>query len=231
MADFTFAHREEGFDQHIEQSIRGYSYLIDDVISLSRHFVEDNTKVYDIGCSTGKMTQRLIEANFDHCTLASWYGIEIADGFQKELQEREKAIRKFDPTAAVYFKQQDIREIKIVNASLVTSIFTLQFMPKKDRQTVINGIWNGLNDGGAYIFAEKTICESARHQDMLTFNYYDYKRKSFSTDDIMDKEITLRPMMKPNTWLEIQDMLTTAGFKEVQPFWRNYMFVGVIAIK
>jgi len=81
MADFTFAHREEGFDQHIEQSIRGYSYLIDDVISLSRHFVEDNTKVYDIGCSTGKMTQRLIEANFDHCTLASWYGIEIADGF------------------------------------------------------------------------------------------------------------------------------------------------------
>jgi len=48
MADFTFAHREEGFDQHIEQSIRGYSYLIDDVISLSRHFVEDNTKVYDM---------------------------------------------------------------------------------------------------------------------------------------------------------------------------------------
>jgi len=26
-------------------------------------------------------------------------------------------------------------------------------------------------------------------------------------------------------------MLTIAGFKEIQPFWRNYMFVGVIAIK
>ena len=54
MADFTFAHREEGFDKHIEQSIRGYSDLIQDVISLSRHFIEDNTNVVDIGCSTGK---------------------------------------------------------------------------------------------------------------------------------------------------------------------------------
>ena len=34
MADFTFAHREEGFDEHIEQSIRGYSNLLEDVISL-----------------------------------------------------------------------------------------------------------------------------------------------------------------------------------------------------
>ena len=25
MADFTFAHRQEGFDKHIELSIRGYS--------------------------------------------------------------------------------------------------------------------------------------------------------------------------------------------------------------
>ena len=43
MADFTFAHREEGFDTHIEQSIRGYGHLMSDVVSLSRHFVEDDT--------------------------------------------------------------------------------------------------------------------------------------------------------------------------------------------
>ena len=41
---------------------------------------------------------------------------------------------------------------------------------------------------------------------MITFNYYDYKRKSFSTEDIMDKERTLRHMMKPNTWKEIEEV-------------------------
>ena len=61
MVDFTFAHREEGFDEHIEKSIRGYSQLIDDVISLSRYFIEDETNVIDIGCSTGKMTKDIID--------------------------------------------------------------------------------------------------------------------------------------------------------------------------
>ena len=66
---------------------------------------------------------------------------------------------------------------------------------------------------------------------MLTFNYYDYKRKSFDTEDIMDKERTLRHMMKPNTWEEITEMLYDAGFKDIQPFWRNHAFVGAIAVK
>ena len=231
MADFTFAHREEGFDEHIEKSIRGYGHLLEDVISFSRYFVEDETNVYDLGCSTGKMTQRLIEANYDHCTDASWYGIEIADGFQDDLEKRKEDIHKFDPNAWVYFEHEDIRDTYIHSASLVTSIFTLQFMPKRDRQGVIENIYTGLNEGGAFIFSEKTICENANFQDMLTFNYYDYKRKSFDTEDIMDKERTLRHMMKPNTWEEITEMLYDAGFKDVQPFWRNHAFVGAIAIK
>ena len=231
MADFTFAHREEGFDEHIEQSIRGYGNLLVDVVSLSRYFVENDTNVYDIGCSTGKMTQRLIEENYDHCTDANWYGIEIADGFQENLKDRLLEIKKFDPNAWVYFEQEDIRETEITNASLVTSIFTLQFMPPREREKVISKIYNGLNKGGAFIFAEKTICENAKFQDMLTFNYYDYKRKTYTTDDIMDKEKTLRHMMKPNTWNEILDMLCGAGFGDVQPFWRNHMFVGALAVK
>jgi len=231
MADFTFAHREEGFDEHIEKSIRGYGHLLEDVISFSRYFVEDETNVYDLGCSTGKMTQRLIEANYDHCTDASWYGIEIADGFQDDLEKRKEDIHKFDPNAWVYFEHEDIRETYIHSASLVTSIFTLQFMPKRDRQGVIENIYTGLNEGGAFIFSEKTICENANFQDMLTFNYYDYKRKSFDTEDIMDKERTLRHMMKPNTWNEINNMILDAGFSDVQPFWRNHAFVGAIAIK
>ena len=87
MADFTFAHREEGFDEHIEKSIRGYSQLIEDVVALSRYFIERGTTVVDIGCSTGKMTQRLLEENKDHCSDASYVGVEIAEGFFKDLDK------------------------------------------------------------------------------------------------------------------------------------------------
>jgi tRNA (cmo5U34)-methyltransferase len=229
--DFTFAHREEGFDDHIENSIRGYGNLLDDVVGLSRYFIEDYTNVYDLGCSTGKLTQRLIEENQDHCYNVHYMGIELAEGFYDDLDKRYENLCGMNPWVDVEFLKQDIRDTDICNASLITSIFTLQFMPRRDRLEVLESIYDGLNEGGAFIFAEKTVCENSRFQDMLTFNYYDYKRKSFNTDDIMDKERTLRHMLKPNTWGEILDMLHSVGFDEIQPFWRNHMFVGAIAVK
>jgi tRNA (cmo5U34)-methyltransferase len=229
MADFTFAHREEGFDNHIEQSIRGYSHLLEDVISLSRYFIEDDTNVVDIGCSTGKMTKALIDYNKDHSVCASYVGLEIAEGFRDDLKKRKNELNEY--YEFVEFKDIDARKYEYENSSLITSIFTLQFMPKSDREELITKIYNGLKRGGAYIFAEKTICESALVQDMITFNYYNYKRESFTTEDIMDKERTLRHMMKPNTWKEIEKMVLDAGFNVVQPFWRNHAFVGALAVK
>ena len=128
-------------------------------------------------------------------------------------------------------EKKDVRNYDFENCSLVTSIFTLQFMPRKDRFNVLQNIYNGLNHGGAFIFAEKTVCEDSRLQEMITFNFYDYKRKHFDASDILEKEKTLRNMLKPNTWKELEGMLECAGFKTAQPFWRNHMFVGAIAIK
>jgi len=230
MADFTFAHRQEGFDKHIQQSIRGYDNLMEDVISLSRYFVEDNTNIVDIGCSSGKNTQAMMEYNSDHSPSAKYIGIEVADGFKQDLKDRTKKMNSAGLTN-VEFIMEDIRKFQFKNCNLITSIFTLQFMPKKDRKAVIENIYHGLNTGGAFIFAEKTICESALVQDMITFNYYDYKRKSFDAEDIMDKERTLRNIMKPLTWGQLEHMISFAGFKTVQPFWRNHSFVGALAIK
>ena len=230
MADFTFAHRQEGFDKHIQQSIRGYDNLMEDVISLSRYFVEDNTNIVDIGCSSGKNTQAMMEYNSDHSPLAKYIGVEVADGFKQDLKDRTKKMNSAGLTN-VEFIMEDIRKFQFKKCNLITSIFTLQFMPKKDRKDVIENIYHGLNTGGAFIFAEKTICESALVQDMITFNYYDYKRKSFDAEDIMDKERTLRNIMKPLTWGQLEHMISYAGFTTIQPFWRNHSFVGAIALK
>ena len=229
--DFTFAQREEGFDDHIEHSIRGYTNLLEDVVSLSRNFVEDETNVVDIGCSTGKLTEAFVKGNESFCKYANYVGIELAPSFFSELDARHERMKNENPWAHVNFTKKDVRDYNFENCSLVTSIFTLQFMPRKDRFNVLQNIYNGLNHGGAFIFAEKTVCEDSRLQEMITFNFYDYKRKHFEASDILEKEKTLRNMLKPNTWKELVGMLECAGFKTVQPFWRNHMFVGAIAIK
>ena len=231
MTDFTFAHRQEGFDEHINWSIRGYGDLLNDVISFSRYFVEDDTNVVDIGCSTGKLTQALIEYNHEIAPDANYIGVEVAEGFFSDLDKRVEKIKKKVLSPWVEFIYDDIRNYEFKNCSLVTSIFTLQFMSKKDRARVIQDIYDGLNSGGGFIFAEKIDCENSRLQDMMTFNYYDFKRDKFDYDDIMTKERTLRHMLKPNTWREIEEMVLSAGFKTVEQSWRNFNFVGAIAIK
>jgi tRNA (cmo5U34)-methyltransferase len=230
--DFTFAHREEGFDNHIEMSIRGYNNLHDDVVNLSRYFVENETWVVDIGSSTGKTIAAMAEQNHSFAPRASYIGIECAPGFHKNMKDRVDHLKKKFPEANFYFEETDVRDFyQFENSSLVTSLFTLQFMPIKDRKSVIEGVYNGLNKGGAFIFAEKIVANDAKIQDMLTFNYYDHKRKSFSEKDIMDKERTLRNMLKPNSWEDNVAMLKSVGFNSVQTFWQNHLFVGAIALK
>ena len=230
MADFTFAHRQEGFDEHIDWSIRGYSDLLDDVINLSRYFVEDNTKVVDIGCSTGKLTKRIMEYNVI-CSSANYVGVEVAEGFFDNMDKREVELNKQFPNTSLEFIKADIRNYKFENCSLVTSLFTLQFMPYSSRETVIQNIYDGLNEGGAFIFAEKIDTTHSRLENMLRTIYYDFKNQKFSYDDIMTKEKTLQNMLKPNSWIEIENMLDSAGFKAVQSFWQNHLFIGAMAIK
>ena len=70
MTKFTFATSEEGFDAHIDQSVRGYSNLWTDVLKFSEYFVEDGTCVVDIGCSTGKLLKAMKEpVSYTHLTL------------------------------------------------------------------------------------------------------------------------------------------------------------------
>ena len=228
--DFSFAHSPEGFDNHIDKSIRGYSNLLDDTVSFSRYFVEDNTNVVDVGCSTGKLT-KMIMGNNPNRQEAQYVGVELAGSFFENLDERRKEIEKDYPWVSLEWVKDDVTNYEFSNCSLVTSLFTLQFMPKTTRQDTINNIYEGLNEGGAFIFAEKLMCENAFFQELLTFNHYDYKRKSFTPEEIMDKEKELRDMLKPNTWRELKSMMWCAGFQDCQIFWRNHQFVGVIAIK
>jgi len=224
MTKFTFATENEGFDNHIDKSIRGYSHLWGDILTLSKYFIEDYTQVVDIGCSTGKLLKGMIEQNNEHIPNAQYTGIEIEDDFYGDYTFDENKHEQLS-----YFRG-DVRDYNFQNCSLVTSIFTLQFMSPKDRQDIINKIHSGLNTGGAFIFSEKTFSCNPRIQDMMTFTFYDYKRKNFSDKEILDKEVQLRHMMKLNSKTELYEMLNTAGF-EVHNFWQNFNFMGAIALK
>lgn len=228
---FTFASREEGFDNHIDNSIRGYSDLWNDILNISQYFVENDRYVLDLGCSTGKLLRAMAKQNDSFAPDAKYMGIEIEKDFEPFFH-RDK-----NPDNVDYW-MGDVHTflVKVIphtrfNSTLVTSIFTLQFMTHSHRQDVFAEVYRVLDSGGAFIFAEKTIATSSRIQDIRTFTHYDFKRKNFTDKDILDKEKELRHMMKPNTRSELIDFCHDAGFRSVDSFWQNHAFTGFIAIK
>ena len=90
--EFTFGHGEaENFDEHIKKSIRGYDNLLQDVVNLSQYFVEQNTTVVDIGCSTGKLLQKIVAKNVIDC---EYVGVEIEKNFVKYLDKTKQLVAK-----------------------------------------------------------------------------------------------------------------------------------------
>jgi tRNA (cmo5U34)-methyltransferase len=221
---FTFAKAAEGFDNHINKSIRGYSYLIDDIAKLAHYFIQDGLACVDVGCSTGKLLKKLYEGS-TYAPAASFVGVEIESDFYDSLDliEEDRLI----------FHKGDVLQFDFPKSSLIISLFTLQFMREIDREIVLRKIYNSLSPGGAFIFAEKLVLNTARTQDIVNSIYYEFKLQSFTSEEILNKEHELRHMLKPNTREEILSSVESAGFdiSKLNSFWQNHMFTAFIIIK
>jgi tRNA (cmo5U34)-methyltransferase len=219
MNKFTFATEEGGFDSHIAKSIRGYEDLCDDVVKFSEYYARESYDVVDLGCSTGRLLRRMKQQN-KHVD-CMYVGVENEPKFFDDLVEEDK----------LCFYKTDAKSVIYSNLCFVTSIFTLQFIDPTDRFSILRNIYSGLISGGAFIIAEKIYSPDVRMQDMMTFMYYDFKKKSFTEKEILDKEVKLRSMVKLYTEKELVGELASVGFNRIYPFWRNYNFVGYICHK
>jgi tRNA (cmo5U34)-methyltransferase len=204
----------ENFDLHINTSIPNYSLLQEMLVSISQYFKKSDEIIYDLGCSTGSLLRNI---NSD----VKRIGIDVSTNLLPTSNSRN-----------LDFKLLNIEEdLKIENACIVYSVFTLQFIKRKNRQSIINKIYDGLNDGGAFIMCEKIHQESGQMQEILSFTHYDIKQKNFSPSEILKKEQDLRGMMQLNTLEENINMLHSTLFRRITTFWQACNFVGIIAVK
>lgn len=218
---FSFSNFSTAFDEHINKSIRGYSDLRNDVVAISKYFVEDNTSVIDIGCSQGSLLRKMWELN-THTKKSQYLGIDINEDFRQHWQNEENLKYVIDDVTTMEFPN---------DLSLVTSLFTFQFLPERTRLPLMKKIYDHLIEGGAFVFSEKVLSPSGKIQNMMEFLYYDYKLQSFSEKQILDKERELRHLAKLTNEDLLTKQLIDVGFRLIQPFWRNYNFVGYIALK
>lgn len=196
----------EDFDNHIEKSIANYSILAETIKNISQFFLVEDTVLIDIGCSTGKMLEAIIH-----------------DGLKLGVDNSENLLPKSHNNTK--YLNQDLRDFDdYKNSSLILSIFTLQFVDKQYRQMILNRIYDGLIEGGAFIWAEKVICKNGNDQEIMTFAHYDYKQKNFLPEEILNKEKDLRKLLRPQTTEKNLKMAEKAGFENPLLFWKFFNF-------
>jgi tRNA (cmo5U34)-methyltransferase len=223
---FSFANYADDFDRHIERSIRGYGSLIEDCVELSSYFVENGTSVCDIGCSTGRTLTAIRARNQERAPGASYVGLDIEPSFEPHWTRLAGG--------NIRFLVQDVLAFEgFAELSLATSLFTLQFLPERHRRDVCRKVYEALVPGGALIVAEKTFAKMPKIQDMLTSLYLHYKRRHFTDEEILDKEKSLRDMMKPGREADLIRMLTEVGFRpeNIESFWRSHLFAAFVCVK
>lgn len=215
------------FDKHVSQSIPSYRKVQDHVTKIADWFLTDGKRetVYDLGCATGTTIKRLIETR-DRTKPIRYVGIDEARPMLKQAEEK---VGTYDNVRLV---EDDLTiDPQFPNASLVISLFTLSFLGERDRQRLLDAVYRDLDTGGALIFVEKTYPKYSRFQSMFREHYFDYKLQYFEEAEVLGKAQSLRGQLRPLTQREYRDMLSDAGFEEVQPFYQKYMWWGVIARK
>ena len=213
------------FDEHVRKSVPLYDDFHKMIGDFSEWFIEEGTNVYDIGSSTGESFRSIISHHRNKNI--NYIGIDNS----KDMVDKAKNNFGY---SYVEFINGDIssQDIEIHNASFVTSILTLQFIPKRKRKQIIKKIYDGLNEGGALIIVEKLVGNNARFDEMFIELYHDFKyTNGLNEKEIFAKSRAIRGVMSPNTVKENIDMLQSVGFKDVDMFFKWCNFGGFIAIK
>lgn len=213
MDNFSFE-TIQNFDNHINNSIKGYDLLDYLILNISSFFIKENTTVIDLGCTSGRLLNKINKEYNVDCI-----GYDIVDS---NFIDTNCNLIKEDIT-------KDSFEIKKTN--LIISVFTLQFIDISKRLNLLKKVYNSLNVNGAFIFCEKEICSDGVIQEVFTFANYTNKRKNFSEKEILDKEVSLRKIMNSLNTLDNINLLNSAGFKNIESFFQSLNFKGYICRK
>jgi len=215
------------FEDMIGRSVPGYTTLLSMFPVLAQSFVKANSRCYDLGCSLGAATLAIQQGIKEK-------GVEIIalDNSSAMIKKCHTLTSEHRSHAKVTVRQADICESEITNASLVVMNFTLQFIQKEARESLINKIYSGLNPGGAFVLSEKIKCSNSKEQDRLIALHHDFKKANGYSDlEISQKRSALENVLVAETVDQHISRLKQAGFSEVLVWFQCFNFVSFLAVK
>jgi tRNA (cmo5U34)-methyltransferase len=212
------------FSDMLQRSIPQYNVMRQTVKDIAFKYMKNETGVIDVGCARGDaiagLAHMLPHVNF--------YGLDVSQAMLAEAEER------FKDQENVQISFMDLKESVDVGerASVILSVLTIQFTPIEYRMQIIQNIYDQLEDGGCLILVEKVLGESAELDVLFHERYHALKgANGYSEEDIARKKLALSGVLVPITAKWNESMMRSAGFRQIDCFWRWMNFAGWVAVK
>lgn len=228
VSDFKFTSKVAGvFDDMVNRSVPFYEEMQRMIGELTIHHYQDNSYVYDLGCSTGTTLLYMNESLPQHIPFV---GIDDSNDMLDKCSEKLKAA---GVTREIILENADLNEnVLLKNASVVVLCLTLQFVRPLNRERLLKQIYDGILPGGALIIVEKILAEdSAFNRDFIKYYYEMKRRNDYSETEITQKREALENVLIPYKLSENITLLRNAGFNHCEVFFKWYNFSGFIAKK
>lgn len=184
--NWTFKDKEvaQTFNNHVREQLPWYDLATFGVSCIAKNYIPLNGLVYDIGASTGN----------------------ISNALKKTLEDRNAKIYNVEPSIEMVSHFNGIGDIITSEAQDVNYktfdvailFLTLMFVPVKERHELIKKLYKLCNAGGCIIIVDKV--ESAGGYIGTIFSRLtleNKKRSSVPSAEILDKELSLSGAQRP----------------------------------
>jgi len=203
---WSFKDIETEFDEHILNSIPGYSNIWWTCSRMIKSFVSKDTIIYDLGCSTGKQT------NFIYNSLKDLYSLKIF-GLDSEDSMIKYAIKKYSNENTL-FKTSNLEKYRFTKANVFICMFLFNFLEFDQRYKILKKINKSLKKDGVVFFADKVIDNDPAAESLLNQIHLLWKENYFTKKIILTKQEQIRGIMKPTTEKKLNLLFKECGFKK-----------------
>ena len=228
IVDFVFDESVASvFPDMIRRSVPGYETVITLIGLLAEQYAQDNSNIYDLGCSLGATTlsmRRRIKQQ--GCRIIA---VDNAEAMIHRCKENITTESSSIPTEII---QSDIQDVEIQNASMIVLNFTLQFIDPDHRLVLLKSIYKGLNPNGILIISDKIVFDDATELETQENLHHAFKKANGYSDlEISQKRNALENVLVSDTLPVHHRRLNSAGFSRSHVWFQCFNFASLIAFK
>lgn len=217
----------EVFEDMIDRSVPGYASSLRLIKIFTNKYFRENSNCYDLGCSLGAATERLLKA-----TEGKEAKIIAIDNSKAMIDSCNRRFTDQVKSGKVEFIKQDITDTKISNSSIVVINFALQFLSSAERTSLLERVYEGMVLGGRLILSEKIHFDSWFRTEAMSELHHQFKAENGYTEmEISRKRDALEGVLLTDLGTLHFQRLESIGFKKVRKVMTNLNFMTLVAGK